>query len=108
MREEENSLFFFLELRAGSCVLADVFKNNEKKNKTPPVYRPRFAEKFEQNHRPRMQQVHFRFTCTAQKRLLLSSLMQRTVNENKCKKYFGDNVQYYKVESGFQKNVATF
>ena len=84
--EEGNSLFFFLELRAGSCALADVFRNNEKKNKTTSVYRPLFAGKFEQNHRPRMQQVHSRFMCIAQKRLLLSSLMQSIVNENKCKK----------------------
>ena len=83
MGEEDNSLFFFLELRAGSWAFADVTK---KKNKTTSVYRPLFAGKFEQKHRPRMQQVHSRFMCIAQKRLLLSSLMQSIVNENKCKK----------------------
>ena len=39
--EEENrwSLFFFLALCACSCMLANVFKKNEKKNKTMSVYR---------------------------------------------------------------------
>ena len=39
--EEENrwSLFFFLALCACSCTLANVFKKNEKKNKTMSVYR---------------------------------------------------------------------
>ena len=99
--EEENYLLFLLELCAGYCALADVFIKNKKKNKTTSVYRLCFARKFEQNHCPRMQQFHFRFMCIAQKGLLLSSLMQSIDNENKCKKYVGDNVQYYKVESGF-------
>ena len=73
--EEENYLLFLLELCAGYCALADVFKKNKKKNKTTSVYRLCFARKFEQNHCPRMQQFHFRFMCIAQKGLLLSSLM---------------------------------
>ena len=35
-----RALFFFLALRARSRALADVFEENEKKNKTTSVYRP--------------------------------------------------------------------